>query len=129
MGKHRRQPGLIFVNLVDFDMIYGHRRNVEGYAKALEAFDRRIPQILAAMSAEDLLIITADHGCDPTYSAHTDHTREYVPLLVYGEKIKNNVDLGIRATFADCGQSIADLLGAGKLAHGQSFKKDIMHAC
>ena len=129
MGKYRRQPGLIFVNLVDFDMVYGHRRNVEGYAKALEAFDRRIPQILAAMSAEDLLIITADHGCDPTYSAHTDHTREYVPLLVYGEKIKNNVDLGIRATFADCGQSIADLLGAGKLAHGQSFKKDIMHAC
>jgi phosphopentomutase len=128
MGKYRQQRGLIFVNLVDFDMVYGHRRDVEGYAKALEAFDRRIPQVLAAMSAEDLLIITADHGCDPTYSAHTDHTREYVPLLVYGEKIKKNVDLGIRATFADCGQSIADLLGAGKLAHGQSFKKDIMHA-
>jgi phosphopentomutase len=129
MEKYRRQQGLIFVNLVDFDMVYGHRRDVEGYAKALEAFDRRIPQILATMSSGDMLIITADHGCDPTYSAHTDHTREYVPLLVYGEKIKKNVDLGIRATFADCGQSIADMLGAGKLAHGQSFKKDIMHAC
>jgi len=129
MGKYRRKQGLIFVNLVDFDMVYGHRRDVEGYAKALEAFDCRIPQILAAMSTEDLLIITADHGCDPTYSAHTDHTREYVPLLIYGEKIKKNVDLGIRATFADCGQSIADLLGAGILNHGQSFKKDIMYGC
>ena len=126
MENYRRQKGLVFVNLVDFDMLYGHRRNVDGYARALEAFDRRIPQIFHAMSADDMLIITADHGCDPTHIAHTDHTREYVPLLVYGTAIKKNVNLGIRATFADCGQTIADILGAGKLTHGISFKKDII---
>jgi len=123
---YRDQSGLIFTNLVDFDMVYGHRRNISGYAQALESFDRRLPEIFAAMSGRDLLILTADHGYDPTYAAHTDHTREYVPLLIYGEKIKKNVDLGIRSTFADCGQSIADLLGAGKLNHGDSFKKDIL---
>jgi phosphopentomutase len=118
---------LIFVNLVDFDMVYGHRRDAAGYARALEAFDRRIPQILHAMSPDDLLIITADHGCDPTHAAHTDHTREYVPLLVYGTGIKKDVNLGIRSTFADCGQTIADVLGAGMLTCGKSFKKDIMY--
>ena len=128
MQKMRAQTGFIFVNLVDFDMLYGHRRNVEGYALALEEFDRSIPRIIAAMSKEDLLIITADHGCDPTYMVHSDHTREYVPLLIYGEQIKQNADLGIRTTFADCGQTIADLLGADQLAHGKSFKKEIMHA-
>jgi phosphopentomutase len=128
MEAYRRQRGLIFVNLVDFDMVYGHRRDVAGYAEALEAFDRRIPDILQAMSADDLLIITADHGCDPSHRAHTDHTREYVPLLLYGKKIKKDVNLGIRSTFADCGQTIADILGAGKLAYGKSFKKDILHA-
>ena len=127
MKKYRRQKGLIFVNLVDFDMVYGHRRNVAGYAQALQAFDRRIPQILGAMSPDDLLIITADHGCDPSHKAHTDHTREYVPLLVYGTGIKKDVNLGIRATFADCGQTIADILGAGKLTSGKSFKKDIIY--
>ena len=121
-----KKRGLIFVNLVDFDMVYGHRRNVEGYANALETFDRRIPEIISAMSPEDLLIITADHGCDPTYKAHTDHTREYVPLLVYGDQMARNVDLGIRPTFADCGQTIADILGVDKLAYGHSFKKDII---
>lgn len=126
MENHQAQKGLIFVNLVDFDMVYGHRRNVAGYAQALEAFDRRIPQIRGAMSSDDLLIITADHGCDPSYSPHTDHTREYVPLLVYGLKIKRDVDLGTRTTFADCGQSVADILAAGKLARGISFKKDLM---
>ena len=125
--KHRGQKGLIFVNLVDFDMVYGHRRNAAGYAGSLEAFDRRIPQILQAMATDDLLIITADHGCDPTHTAHTDHTREYVPLLLYGESIKKNVNLGVRSTFADCGQTIADLLGAGTLNHGKSFKKDILN--
>ena len=125
MREYRDQSGLIFVNLVDFDMVYGHRRNICGYAQALEAFDRRLPEIFAAMSGQDLLILTADHGCDPTYAAHTDHTREYVPLLIYGEKIKKHVDLGIRSTFADCGQSIADILGAGKLNHGNSFKREI----
>lgn len=127
MGNYRGQKGLIFVNLVDFDMVYGHRRNVVGYAQALEAFDRRIPQILHAMSTDDLLIITADHGCDPSYTVHTDHTREYVPLLVYGTEIKKGINLGIRKTFADCGQTIADIIGAGKLAYGKSFKKDLMH--
>ena len=127
METYREQKGLIIVNLVDFDMLYGHRRNVAGYAAALEVFDRRIPQMLQAMAADDLLMITADHGCDPSHQLHTDHTREYVPLLVYGEAIKKDVDLGIRSTFADCGQTIADILGAGKLAFGESFKKDILY--
>ena len=127
MKNYHGQKGLIFVNLVDFDMVYGHRRNVAGYAQALQAFDRRIPQILGAMSPDDLLIITADHGCDPSHKAHTDHTREYVPLLVYGTGIKKDVNLGIRATFADCGQTIADIFGAGKLTSGKSFKRDIMY--
>ena len=127
MKKYRQQKGLIFVNLVDFDMVYGHRRNVAGYAQALQAFDRRIPQILHTMSPDDLLIITADHGCDPSHQAHTDHTREYVPLLAYGSEIRKDVNLGIRSTFADCGQTIADILGAGKLTSGKSFKKDIMY--
>jgi phosphopentomutase len=125
MEDYRKQKGLIFVNLVDFDMLYGHRRNLPGYAGALEAFDCRLPEILHAMAADDLLILTADHGCDPSYEAHTDHTREYVPLLVYGTGIKKGVDLGTRSTFADCGQTIADLLGAGRLAFGKSFKKDL----
>lgn len=124
--RYRGEKGLIFVNLVDFDVLYGHRRNVEGYAGALEQFDRELPGIMEAMSADDALIITADHGCDPTFEDHTDHTREYVPLLVYGEKINQQVDLGTRQTFADCGQTIADLLGAGKLLNGTSFKSDII---
>ena len=127
MEKYRKKKGLIFVNLVDFDMLYGHRRNVAGYAAALEVFDRRIPQMLQAMAADDLLMITADHGCDPSHQLHTDHTREYVPLLVYGKAIKKDIDLGIRSTFADCGQTIADILGAGELAFGKSFKKDILY--
>ncbi len=127
LSQTKDKTGLIFVNLVDFDMVYGHRRNVEGYAKALEDFDRRVPQIMDALTKEDVLMITADHGCDPTYQAHTDHTREYVPLLVFGEGIKPAVDLGTRDTFADCGQTIADLLGAGPLKFGKSFKGDIIH--
>ena len=126
MHNYYHQSGLIFTNLVDFDMVYGHRRNVEGYAAALEEFDRRLPQVFDAMAGDDLLIITADHGCDPTHKLHTDHTREYVPLLVYGKLVKNNLDLGTRETFADCGQTIADLLDAKPLRHGQSFKKDII---
>jgi phosphopentomutase len=108
-------------------MLYGHRRDVAGYARTLEAFDGRIPEVLHAMSNNDMLMITADHGCDPSYPVHTDHTREYVPLLVYGNEIKKGVNLGIRQTFADCGQTIADMLDAGKLAHGVSFKKDIVY--
>jgi phosphopentomutase len=127
IGSYRGQKGLIFVNLVDFDMLYGHRRDASGYAGALEAFDRRIPQILHAMADDDLLMLTADHGCDPSCRTHTDHTREYVPLLVYGAGIKKGVDLGTRSTFADCGQTIADLLGAGQLAFGKSFKKKLLY--
>jgi phosphopentomutase len=126
MHKYCHQSGLIFTNLVDFDMVYGHRRNVEGYATALEAFDRRLPQLMDAMAVDDILIITADHGCDSTHKLHTDHTREYVPLLVYGKRLKKNIGLGTRETFADCGQTIADLLDAKPLRHGHSFKKDII---
>lgn len=126
MQRHRDGKGLIFTNLVDFDMLYGHRRDTEGYALALEQFDKKLPQIINGMSNKDILMITADHGCDPTYALHTDHTREYVPLLVYGETVKQGVDLGIRDTFADCGQTIADLLGAGSLSSGKSFKDDIV---
>jgi phosphopentomutase len=129
MHKYRHQSGLIFTNLVDFDMVYGHRRNVEGYAAALEEFDRRLPQLFDAMAADDILILTADHGCDSTHRIHTDHTREYVPLLVCGKMVKKNVDLGIRETFADCGQTIADLLDAEPLRHGRSFRKDIIDDC
>ena len=125
MNRQREGKGLIFANLVDFDMIYGHRRDAEGYAKALEAFDRGIPRIMDAMSGSDVLIITADHGCDPTHSRHTDHTREYVPLMVYGKPVKGGVDLGTRDTFADCGQTIADMLGVGALKNGKSFKEVI----
>jgi phosphopentomutase len=126
MHKYRHQSGLIFTNLVDFDMVYGHRRNVEGYATALEAFDRLLPQLMDAMAVDDILIITADHGCDSTHKLHTDHTREYVPLLVYGKRLKKNIGLGTRETFADCGQTIADLLDAKPMRHGHSFKKDII---
>jgi phosphopentomutase len=126
MHKYQRQSGLIFTNLVDFDMIYGHRRHVEGYAAALEAFDRRLPQLRDAMAEDDMLILTADHGCDPTHKRHTDHTREYVPLLVCGNTVKKYIDLGSRETFADCGQTIAELLDARPLRHGRSFKKDII---
>lgn len=129
MHKYHHQSGLIFANLVDFDMVYGHRRNVEGYAAALEEFDRRLPQLCEVMARSDILIITADHGCDPTHKIHTDHTREYVPLLIYGGVVKNNVDLGTRKTFADCGQTITDLLNAEPLRHGQSFKRDIIDEC
>src|SRR3989440_8346136 len=94
--------GLIFANLVDFDMLYGHRRDVEGYARALEHFDARLPEIMSAMRADDLMIITADHGNDPTYRG-TDHTREYVPLLVYGQHARAGVNLGTRASLADIG--------------------------
>ncbi len=111
--------GLIFSNLVDFDMLYGHRRDPEGYAKALEHFDSRLPEIFAAMKEGDLLILTADHGNDPTFPG-SDHTREYVPLLVYGKTAKPGVDLGTRGSLADIGQTIAENFGI-KLPAGESF--------
>ena len=101
--------GLIFTNLVDFDMLYGHRRDVTGYAKCLEAFDVYLPKIMETMKADDILIITADHGNDPTW-AGSDHTREYIPILVYGKSIQSNVNLGIRQSFADIAASIAQIL-------------------
>ena len=101
--------GLIFTNLVDFDSKYGHRRNVKGYKEAIEEFDARIPEIIDAMNDDDILIINADHGNDPTYKG-TDHTREYIPLLVYGKDIKEGLNLGIRKSFADIGATVADIL-------------------
>lgn len=115
--------GLIFSNLVDFDMLYGHRRDVEGYAKALEYFDQRLPEILDALRDDDLLIITADHGNDPAYKG-SDHTREYTPLLVYGKNAKHGVNLGTRGSLADIGQTIAENFGA-KLNDGESFLNEI----
>jgi len=116
--------GLIFTNLVDFDMLYGHRNDVEGYGRALEQFDENLPRILEAMGEEDLLIITADHGCDPT-TRSTDHSREYVPVLVYGKSIKQNIDLGTRETFADIAATIAEFFGIGKWNVGTSFLQQI----
>lgn len=115
--------GLIFSNLVDFDMLYGHRRDTEGYAKALEHFDKRLPEVVAAMRDDDLLIMTADHGNDPTKEG-SDHTREYVPLLVYGPNAKPGVDLGTRQSLSDIGQTIAENFGV-EIADGVSFLKAI----
>lgn len=115
--------GLIFSNLVDFDMLYGHRRDVEGYAKALEYFDSRLPEIEAAMKDDDLLIITADHGNDPTFRG-TDHTREYALLLVFGKNAKQGVDLGTRGSLADIGQTIAENFGF-TITAGESFLDQI----
>ncbi len=117
--------GLIFTNLVDFDSKYGHRRDVEGYKKALEEFDCRIPEIIENMKDDDILIINADHGNDPTYKG-TDHTREYIPLLVYGKNVKEGFDLGIRESFADIGATVADILDVSMPSHGESFKNIIM---
>ncbi len=115
--------GLIFSNLVDFDMLYGHRRDVEGYAKALEVFDARLPEIFNAMCEDDLLILTADHGNDPTKEG-SDHTREYAPLLVFGKSAKGNANLGTRQSLSDIGQTIAENFGL-KLKDGVSFLGEI----
>ena len=115
--------GLIFSNLVDFDMLYGHRRDAEGYARALERFDAQLPAIFEAMGTDDLLIMTADHGNDPTKSG-SDHTREYAPLLVYGETAKAGVDLGTRRSLADIGQTIAENFGF-RLSAGESFLTEL----
>ncbi len=115
--------GLIFSNLVDFDMLYGHRRDTEGYARALEHFDRRLPEIEAAMQPNDLMIITADHGNDPTFPG-TDHTREYAPLIVFGKNARPGVNLGTRASLADIGQTIADNFRL-QLVAGKSFLSEV----
>ncbi|MFW6022704.1 MAG: phosphopentomutase [Halanaerobiaceae bacterium] len=119
------KSGLIFSNLVEFDMIYGHRRNHEGYASALKDFDNRLPDIFDKMKTDDVLMITADHGCDPTFKG-TDHTREYVPLLVYGDKIRKDNNIGIRATFADLASTITDMLAVESVNNGESFASDVL---
>ncbi|HET6855276.1 MAG TPA: phosphopentomutase [Pyrinomonadaceae bacterium] len=116
--------GLIFSNLVDFDMLYGHRRDTEGYAKALEHFDSRLPEIESAMGDDDVMMITADHGNDPTFRG-SDHTREYAPLLVYGKTARPGINLGTRDSLADIGQTIAENFGL-KLSAGKSFLDQIM---
>ncbi|HHY14390.1 MAG TPA: phosphopentomutase [Thermoanaerobacterales bacterium] len=116
--------GIIFINLVDFDMLYGHRNNPQGYADALEDFDDKLPKILANLKSNDLLIITADHGCDPTTNG-TDHSREYVPLLVYNNRMKRGTNLGTRETFADIAATIADILNFDGIDTGKSFKNEI----
>ena len=117
--------GLCFVNLVDFDMQYGHRRDIDGYAGALTEFDRWLGTFLPTLGEEDLVMITADHGCDPAYTATTDHTREYVPLLVLGKKVKP-VNLGTRPTFADIAATVTDLLGVEYNTPGKSFASEIL---
>lgn len=116
--------GLIFTNLVDTDMLYGHRNNIEGYARALEYFDSKLLEIMSNMKENDMLIITGDHGNDPS-TPSTDHSREYTPILVYGKNIKENVNLGIRSTFADISATILDMLDLPKLENGISFRKEI----
>jgi phosphopentomutase len=116
--------GLIFTNLVEYDQTYGHRNDPEGYARALEEFDARMPELIATLKDEDILIITADHGCDPTTSS-TDHSREYVPILVYGYKVQPGINLGIRSTFADVAATIADIFDL-QLNVGTSFAKEIL---
>lgn len=113
------EGGLIFINLVDFDMLFGHRNDPQGYGRALEEVDKRLGEVFLAMGDEDMLIITADHGCDPT-TVSTDHSREYIPILVYGKGIKP-VDIGIRDTFADIGKTILDYLSVDNELQGNSF--------
>ncbi|MCC7044794.1 MAG: phosphopentomutase [Acidobacteria bacterium] len=117
--------GLVFVNLVDFDTQYGHRNDVAGYAANLERFDRRLARVIDQLTPHDLLVVTADHGNDPT-TPSTDHSREYVPVLVCGEAVRAGRDLGTRATFADLGQTLADLFGVAPLDHGTSFLADLL---
>jgi len=121
-----RSKGLIFCNLVDFDMLYGHRKDVEGFARSLEEFDTALGGFLAQLGGADLLMITADHGCDPDPRwATTDHSREYVPILAYSPGAPGGANLGIRSTLADMGQTVAENFGA-KIVHGESFLKRLL---
>lgn len=119
--------GLIFANLVDFDAKYGHRNDVPGFAENLARFDERLGGLLPRIREDDLLVITADHGNDPT-TPSTDHSREYVPVLAYGPRVKAGIDLGTRGSFADLGQTLAEVFGVGLLRHGQSFLSQIVDA-
>lgn len=120
----KKFQGLVFANLVDFDMVYGHRRDVKGYYQALQQFDQALGEYLNLLQEKEALFITADHGTDPTFKG-TDHTREYVPLLGYSVHFKKGYSLGIRETFADLGQTIAEMLGTGPVPSGQSFLTEI----
>ena len=117
--------GLCFVNLVDFDMLYGHRNNVDGYAEALSFFDKSLEKILKKLRDDDILIITADHGCDPTTSS-TDHSREYTPMIIYGKNIKNGINLHTRIGFYDTGATILDYLRIDEKIRGKSFLKEVI---
>jgi phosphopentomutase len=120
-----REEGLIFCNLVDFDMLYGHRKDVEGFAKSLEEFDLLLGKFLPLLGASDLLLITADHGCDPDHRwPTTDHSREYVPILAYSPGGGAGVNLGVRDTLADMGQTVAENFN-GTIPHGKSFLREI----
>ncbi len=119
------EEDMIFTNLVDFDMLYGHRNNIEGYAKALEEFDKKLPEIMVSLKDDDILILTADHGNDPS-TPSTDHSREYIPILAYGRNLKTNVNLGTRDTFSDISATILDIFGMEKLENGTSFKDEIL---
>jgi phosphopentomutase len=123
-AMREQAEGLIFTNLVDFDTLYGHRNDVEGYARNLELFDERIPEVLGALGEGDVLMLTADHGCDPSDTS-TDHTREHVPLLVRGAKVQPGRELGVRSTFADLGQTLAENFGLPALAAGTSFLREL----
>lgn len=122
--KHFKS-GLVFATLIDFDTLYGHRNDPHGFAKALEDFDRRLTELLRIISKEDILILTADHGCDPTTSS-TDHSREYVPLLIYGPALKNGINLGLRKSLSDIGATILDALGIKTSFKGKSFYKEVI---
>ena len=117
--------GLCFVNLVDFDMLYGHRRNIDGYAQALHEFDQWLPGFLSKLGQDDLVIVTADHGCDPGYLKHTDHTREYIPMIALGKAVKP-VNLGTRVGFCDIAATVAELLDVPYETPGRSFAKEIV---
>jgi len=120
----RRGEGLVFANLVDFDQLYGHRNDPTGFGRALEHFDARLAELLARLRDDEVCFVTADHGNDPTTKS-TDHSREYVPLLVTGPRARPSVDLGTRSTFADVGATLAELFGVGPLDHGRSFLREV----
>ena len=123
--KKDRWKGILFTNLVDTDMLFGHRRDVAGFARSLEEFDKKLPEIMRLLGEDGMLIITADHGCDPAYTKHTDHTRERVPLLVWGLGLQEGVDLGERTTFADISATALEALGIPEKLDGTSFYRDI----
>jgi phosphopentomutase len=122
---NRDFEGLCFLNLVDFDMLYGHRNDVKGYASALSYFDEKLSDIIKKMRDDDVLIITADHGCDPT-TASTDHSREYTPMVIYGENIKSGINLGTKKGFGNIGATVLDYLGISGDIKGTSFLKEII---